>query len=494
MTSRHDRTKLFLQQHIEEPKKFFTAPIMITADAAVLDTANGRIMLESAINLISRFVDKLAIRIPNSCPDIESNMKKLIVATGCEIEDNDGIEPRIVLSVGPTNVKSEFTVQINSSGWVSYVSCNSDVETFLTYNENPIGAMGAACFGAAEVFKRLLDIDGCNMAWMTTHPDQICFSFLDYTLSSNNSDFPKKINIRNALLVGAGAVGNGFLYALSKVKNLQGDIAVLDHDIIDSTNLNRCLSYFVDDVGKPKSSVCNKLSRDGLKISGHVARYDDFQKQDSAFPIIVSAVDNNAARFAIQYDLPKLIFHAATDEKISTVSVIKLLENACFCCLFEDTPTYEMIISNETGIPIDIVTKAIKQKSLFSEEHYSYMCRKFSNTVTQFQNLIGKPFEDVYQKEICGLFPVQTDDGIETPSVPFVSFFAGLCVASELIKYHSKIFKKVPMMNDLDYLQISLFIPEHLNLAHRQKNSSCSLNCSDVSRQKLFREKWGNPT
>ena len=111
-------------------------------------------------------------------------------------------------------------------------------------------------------------------------------------------------------------------------------------------------------------------------------------------------------------------------------------------------------------------------------------------SLCSFEIGLEKPFNDVYQKEICGTLGVETSDGNKTSSVPFVSFFAGLCVASELIKYHSKSFEEFPLMNYLDFLQVSLFSPKHLNLAHRPKNPSCSINCSDESLQECFSEKW----
>ena len=490
VNSRHDRTEIFLQDYISKSRNFFSTPIMITANAEVLNTSNGRMMLESVINLTSRFVDKLDIKIPDSHANIASSMKKLATTTGCKIEDDENFEPRIVLSVGPTDIKSELTIQINSSGWVSYISCNSDVDTFSANDENPIGALGAACFGAAEVFKKLLEINGCKKNWAANHPGQTCFSFLDYAFSSNNMDFPRKVNIEKILLVGAGAVGSGFLYAISKIENLRGNILVLDHDGIDRTNLNRCLPYFVDDVGKPKVKVCERLSNDKLSIFGHSVRYDSFQKQENEFPLIVSTVDNDDARFAIQHDLPKLIFHAATGKSVSAVSVIKLLENACLCCIFENETTHEEVISNETGIPVDVVTNALTQKLPFTEEHYRFMYKKLQNTAIPFRDMIGKPFEDVYKKEICGTISVETNDGKKTPSVPFVSFFSGLCVAAELIKYHSKSFKELPMMNRLDFLQMNLFTPNCLLHARRVKNPKCTLGCSDKLLQKHFLKKW----
>ena len=490
MNSRHNRTELFLRPYIDDPRNFFSIPVMITAGADVLDTANGRMMLETAVNLIGRFVDKLAIRVPSSRPEIASSMKKLAGAIGCEIENDEKLEPSIVFSVGPTCIRDEFTIQIDSFGWVSHVSCNSDVETLPTSDENPVGALGAACFGAAEVFKRLLEMNGCEKEWIIDHPRQTRFSFLDYTLSSNNRDFPRKPIIGKTLLVGAGAVGSGFLHTLSKIDGLQGDVVVLDYDAVDRTNLNRCLPYFVNDVGKPKASVCERLSNGRLNILGCPVEYDAFQKQDGEFPVIVSTVDNNDARFAIQHDLPKLIFHAATYENVSAVSVIRLLENACLCCIFKNNATHEEIISNETGIPIDVVTAALAQGSLFTEEHYGFMLGKLQDGAVRFRDSIGKPFEDVYQKQICGALNVETDEGEKTPSVPFVSFFAGLCAASELIKYRSKSFGNLPMMNRRDYLEADLFSPRMSNLAHRVKEPDCSMSCSSRSIQEHFSNKW----
>ena len=491
MDARHDRTKLFLQSYIDGSQSFFSTPVMIAADIDTLNTTNGELMLETSVNLVSRFVDKLAITVSGSRLGEASRMENLARSTGCKIWNAEKYKPSVVLSVGPSRARGEFTVQINSSGWVSRISCDSDIESFPTNDENPVGALGAACFGAAEVFKRLLEMNGCKKEWIVSHPKHASFSFLDYTLSSNNRNFPIKPNIGRTLLVGAGAVGSGFLHALSKVDGLSGDVVVLDHDIVNYSDLNRCLPYFLTDVGRPKAIMCKRLSNGRLNIFGHRVGYDAFQKQNSEFPIIVSTVDNNDARFAIQHDLPKLIFHAATGENVATVSAIRLLENACLCCIFKDSATHEEIVSNETGIPIDLLTAALTQGSRFTEEHYRFMRAKLQDEATRYQSSIGKPFKDVYQKEICGMLTMKIDTLQHAPSVPFVSFLAGLCAASELIKYHSNFFGDLPMINGLDFLQVDLFTQKFTTLAHRCKDSACSLGCSDSSIQEYFSNKWG---
>ena len=79
------------------------------------------------------------------------------------------------------------------------------------------------------------------------------------------------------------------------------------------------------------------------------------------------------ARYEIQYDLPKIIFHGATGNSASAISVIKLLENACLCCIFESSKSYEEVIADEMGIPLNRVEDAINKKLLFSEEHFEFM-------------------------------------------------------------------------------------------------------------------------
>ena len=118
------------------------------------------------------------------------------------------------------------------------------------------------------------------------------------------------------------------------------------------------------------------------------------------------------------------------------------------------------------------------------------MYKKLQDAAIPFRDMIGKPFEGVYKKEICGTISVETNDGKKTPSVPFVSFFSGLCVAAELIKYHSKSFEELPMMNRLDFLQMNLFTPNCLLRARRVKNPRCTLGCSDKPLQKHFSKKW----
>jgi len=248
--------------------------------------------------------------------------------------------------------------------------------------------------------------------------------------------------------------------------------------------------FFVGDVDKKKAKVIERYSTDKLTINGNDIKFNDFKKESKEFPIIISTVDNNDARFDIQYDLPKIIFHGATGKSVSAVSIIKILENACLCCIFEAHKSTEEIISTEMGIPLEEVIKAIKENAPFTEEHFEYLKKKLGNEASKFQNSIGKPFEDVYNKEVCGTINVSINQGTRNASIPFVSFFSGLMLLSELIKNSIPKLQQFPMVIKPDFLQLNLFSPQSYNHSRRIKNPNCSLGCSEKKVQEIYSRKW----
>lgn len=488
MNERHNRTMILIKDHISNAENFFSTPITITADNELLSSKNGQIMIETLVNMVSRFTDRIVLQLPDSA--LFSRLKMIVLAIGCQLVEPKEEIPEIVISVGNTPLRGKFNISINSSGWVSYVACNSDVKVLQNHLQNPIGAMGAVCFGSAEVFKRLLELNGCEKKWAKTHLKEMNFSFLDYTFSESNIDFPLDVDIGKILLVGVGAVGSGFVYSMLKFENILGDIRVVDPDDIDESTLNRCLTYFDGDIGKNKAEIIQRYSTDKISIIGEKIMLSQLKKERKEFPTIISTVDNNDARHEIQYDLPKIIFHGATGNSASAVSVIKLLKNACLCCIFESSKSYEEIIADEMGIPLNKVEDAINKKSLFSEEHFEFMKDKLEGNAEKFKKFIGRPFEDVYKKEVCGAINLKTKDGEKNASVPFVSFFSGLALTAEIIKYSKKELHQFPMISTPDFLQISLFSPLSYNIAERVKNPSCILGCSKNNVQKVYSEKW----
>lgn len=430
---------------------------------------------------------------PNSQAALQTELTDLALAAGAESSNEIPKKIDVVISVGNTSILGDFNININSDGWVSYLSCNNNVNVFENSMQNPIGAMGAACFGSAEVFKRILEISGCKEKWTKIHPKNFTFSFLTNSLTKDNTTFPNDVKIdENVLLVGVGAVGSGFVYALSQIKGLTATIDAIDHDVFDGTSLNRCPICFKEKLGQNKAKVVEEYSTKSLQIKSQPVKFNEIKdKLDSNFSLVVSTVDNNEARYQIQSSLPKLIFHGATGQSIANVSVIKFLENACFCCIYQSSSSREEIISQEMGISVTEVKRALENNEKFTEQHFASMKEKFGAKADRFQKFVGLPFDEVYKKEVCGKMEIKTKDGTKTSSVSFVSFFSGLSLVAELIKFYSDDLRKYPMNTKEDFLRINLLLPSTIIFARRPKDPSCSLNCSSDAIKNIYSKKWG---
>ena len=283
--------------------------------------------------------------------------------------------------------------------------------------------------------------------------------------------------------MGAGAVGSAFVYAAYRA-GIRGAIEVVDHDSVSETDLNRCMTFFERDVGRPKADVLRGLSTGALEVRGRVARYGGTRRD----PVVVSAVDNNDARHAIQHDLPRTVLHGATGGSVAAVSAIKLLDNACFCCMFARGIGRDAAVSARTGIPLKEVREAL-DGGTFTRGHLRSMRGKRGLPLAGLEDMVGQPFSDVYAG-LCGTLPPPAGSP-PAPTVPFVSFFSGLALLAELIKMSCPELRAFPMVRKPDFLQIDLFSPVSYNLARRAKNPNCAMRCSDASVRRAYAEKWG---
>jgi molybdopterin/thiamine biosynthesis adenylyltransferase len=491
--SRHDRTELFIKDcKAKNLDKFFSKTILVTGNEKLLASDNGKIMIKTLVNLTSRFTNRIYISLPNSQSTLQAELIDLALKAGAESSNEIPKKIDVVISIGNSSIRGDFGININSDGWVSYLSCNNNVNVFENSMQNPIGAMGAACFGSAEAFKRILEISDCEEKWAKIHPKNFTFSFLTNSLSKDNASLPSDVKINeDVLLVGVGAVGSSFVYALSQIKNLAAAIVTIDNDVFDETSLNRCPICFIEKLGQNKAKVAEEYSTESLRIKSQPIKFNEIKdKLGSNLSLVVSTVDNNEARYQIQSSLPKLIFHGATGQSVANVSIIKFLDNACFCCIYQSNSSREEIISQEMGIPITEVKKALENNEKFTEQHFALMKEKFGTQVDKFQKFVGLAFEDVYKKEVCGKMEIKTKDGTRTSSVSFVSFFSGLSLAAELIKFHSDALRQYPMNTKEAFLRINLLLPETIIFAHRPKDPNCSLNCSSDTIKNIYSKKW----
>jgi len=126
-----------------------------------------------------------------------------------------------------------------------------------------------------------------------------------------------------------------------------GSLILIDHDIVDLSNLNRQLLYTEADVGFPKVEAAGRrlrAFRSDLKIEVHRERLD----RDNAIALIrgadvvVDALDNWGSRLALAdaaWEAGIPLVHGAVDGFYGQVTTIERGRSICLYCIAPPEPT-----------------------------------------------------------------------------------------------------------------------------------------------------------
>jgi molybdopterin/thiamine biosynthesis adenylyltransferase len=224
--------------------------------------------------------------------------------------DEKGPSGRILV-VGDGNAWEEAAdLYVLGNGWCGGI-CTSPIASdyFGARSLLPFGPYTAACIAAAEVFKAVR-MNPENYRAVRS----VFYSLWRHRASAVPMlDGPPAIEIAvDAALAGVGAVGSAFLHALWACDGIQGSILLADNDKkgLDRTNLNRYVLFGSESVGSAKATEAARMAADAT-IS--------WQPHDTAIeglanlpPRVVSAVDTNQSRQAIQNRYPPRILSGST--------------------------------------------------------------------------------------------------------------------------------------------------------------------------------------
>src|SRR5205085_2577953 len=113
-----------------------------------------------------------------------------------------------------------------------------------------------ACYTASVALDHAVGITN-----LTTRRDP--FEVTYASIGANEDILNRAIVLDDSALIGAGAIGNGFLRALRHL-SVRGSLDIVDPKAISEGNLNRCLYFEVGDVGNPKATILCEKAKDGF--------------------------------------------------------------------------------------------------------------------------------------------------------------------------------------------------------------------------------------
>ncbi len=163
-------------------------------------------------------------------------------------------------------------------------------------------------------------------------------------------DFQVSIGSRHVLVVGAGGLGCPASLALARAR--VGTITLVDHDVVDVSNLHRQLWHRTSDVGRHKvASAAAKLRAafPALGIEARVLRVDDSNVEPlfRSHDLVIDATDGVDIKFtlsdaAVRTGTP-LIYGGVLRMQGQAMPIVK--GGPCLRCLFETPPSPDEVPS-----------------------------------------------------------------------------------------------------------------------------------------------------
>ena len=342
-----------------------------------------------------------------------------------------------------THAKTKFMKNVACDGWLAYIG-DSKILCNLPHSDsnNPFGAFTAACIVVGEVFKFAGKIKP-NTASMI---DSLCFSAYDLKCHLKawacleNPPLDRQINLGCLQVCGVGAVAHAFGQTLFAIEGLGGKLFFIDRsrasncvdETIDPTNLARYIMATNHDVCMPKAELlAKKMSTAGIQVGFSDEGLEAYVNQNAGqFSHVISCVDNNHARHAIQDQIPKMIHGGSTVDLRSQVSIYDLSHGNCQC----------MKCSN----PIEDETSDGEIR-----ERLKNMSSERRKTISIENGINPEKLEQYIRNPECGTLgneSIQKFAGLDKRpefSVNFVSALTGILLAAEIVKTKSKSLKPV---------------------------------------------------
>jgi hypothetical protein len=222
---------------------------------------------------------------------------------------------------------------IGTEGWISRVAH----EPLNVKTGNGASALVAASLGSSEVTKlaagELLPDHGGR--W-TADDLELLGSFAINTYDPSGLRMGEQSpsgHLGDVLVVSAGALTNALIAALLADESVEAHLHILDHDVLDVSNLNRYLlvGWAPAVQGLAKVQWLESFSSERLLITGEQRAYTS---GGSPAPLVVVGADRLAARHAVQRDRHQAVLNGASEVDLIRVSLHRRDSGlACLGCI-----------------------------------------------------------------------------------------------------------------------------------------------------------------
>lgn len=409
--------------------------VALSIEPEAEDRAEGAATLDLAIRLVARLYPRLAIigpRNPQPWEDLARSINPAI-----EFADDNATDGLVIGRGAEVAARNTY---VGSDNWDCFVSSTSPRP--VGTSPSPFGAGAAACFGAANLFRRVF-----------TNPDadegEAVFSTLDLASGATVDAPDLKPLDGDAVLVGLGAVGNGAVWALGGIA-VHGHVHVVDHETLDLGNLQRYALAGRDDVGHLKA----RLSMRHLPANAatpHAMTWADFVSAHGyQWDRVLVAVDSAKTRREIQAALPRWIANGWTQPGDLGVSVHPWsLDDACLSCLYLPrgmAPNEDELLASAFGLPHEHFGLELRRLLATGQPPPALLLEQIAASldvpIERLRPFKNRSVRELYVEGVCGGAVISLSR-IGQPAQPVhvplahQSALAGVLLASRLVAHQA---------------------------------------------------------
>lgn len=368
---------------------------------------------------------------------------------------------------------------------------------------NPFGALLAGALGAAAISRLLLAPFAASDLVLTPLPDRVLLSAYSYGVPSDPSAEPDILgsgvdleSLDPLLLVGAGAVASGMVYALLCLPTAVGTLHVADDDVLDVTNLERHLVSTWAGIGTLKvDRIADTLADgrwNGVRLHPHPYHYDHLPSV--TWRTVVATVDKPEPRRHLQFDLPQVLLNGATVGSEYLVSRHDYGPGPCAECLYPERPAIAQsplkMLATQTGLEMDTVQHLQETGVALTEVQIAQ--------IVAHGALVFPPeaLAEARRTGISALLRAACTTATIRPGLPaatigFVAALPGLLLAAELVKEAMRrgaATVRPPLVADRNVFRADTFGDLVGELEHARPSRQC--RCQTDIMQATYRHKW----
>lgn len=317
-------------------------------------------------------------------------------------------------------------------------------------------------------------------------PFALPFNLRFATFGLTSQLLSRHVVFKDSVLVGAGGVANGFLWAIESL-NVQGSLDIADPKVVAPGNLNRARYFTRDDIGTNKAvALATNAKFAELSLEPFEGTFKDLRRQRGRIKRAIVTVDSRRARRAVQSEFPLEVLDASTTDVSAVVvhSHAQPTSGACLSCIYSHIPLEDerlRSIAEGLGLGFDDI------------EGKEFIDAELAKRLADIHGLDEATLEGTaiasLHKSLCAADILKTPAGEQSLApFAFISNLAGVLLAIELLLIESDRFGAQAS----NYLTLDPWAQPHGRARRtRTKNPGCEF-CSKSESAEVMAMLWSD--